>query len=579
MHIIRTYMKPYYGRLVWQMLIKISGTVIELFLPSMLSIILDEYAPAGDMRSVWLMGIAMFICAVLAWLGNCTANRLSTGISREFTRKLRRDLFDKIESLSAAQRDKITDSSMVSRLTSDTYNVHQMVDRMQRLGVRAPILLIGGLSVAACLEPVLTLVMACTLPLLALVVTFASKRSLPLYTIVQRCEDGMVRKIQENMAGARVVRALSRTLWERDRFDEVNESLSSSQRRASMVMATVSPLVSLLLNIGLAMVILVGAVRVSMGLSLPGKIIAFMSYFTIILNALLSISRLFMIYSKGQASSNRIREILNMESELQIKESEPVKEDAYLVFDHVTFSYNKRYADISDISFSIKEGETLGIIGPTGAGKSTLLSLLLRQYDPDSGEIRLNGRNIASMTAEELRKDVGIVFQNDFLMADTLRENIRFGRDIDDEALLSAADRAQANFIRQNEEGLDYELHVRGRNLSGGQQQRVLISRALAGNPRLLLLDDCSSALDFKTDLALRRSIREEHAGTTTILVAQRVSAVMAADHILVLDGGRMVGYGRHDELSESCPLYHSLCQLQLGDDADIHAKEATQNG
>ena len=164
-------------------------------------------------------------------------------------------------------------------------------------------------------------------------------------------------------------------------------------------------------------------------------------------------------------------------------------------------------------------------------------------------------------------------------MADTLRENIRFGRDIDDEALLTAADRAQANFIRQNEEGLDYELHVRGRNLSGGQQQRVLISRALAGKPRLLLLDDCSSALDFKTDLALRRSIREEYAGTTTILVAQRVSAVMAADHILVLDGGRMVGYGKHDELSESCPLYHSLCQLQLGDDADIHGREATQNG
>ncbi len=575
MHLIRTYLRPYYGRLFWQMIVKIGGTVIELFLPSMLSIILDEYAPAGDMHSAWMMGIAMLVCAALAWLGNCTANRLSTGISREFTRKLRRDLFDKVESLSARQRDMITDSSMVSRLTSDTYNVHQMVDRMQRLGVRAPILLIGGMSVAACLEPVLTLVMAGTLPLLLLVVVVASKRSLPLYTQVQQCEDGMVRKIQENMAGARVVRALSRTLWERDRFDEVNESLAESQCRASRVMATVSPLVSLLLNFGLAAVILVGAMRVSMGLSQPGKIIAFMSYFTIILNALLAVSRLFMMYSKGQASANRIKEIMSMEPDLKIKESAPVQEDASLVFDHVTFSYNKSRANVEDISFALKEGETLGIIGPTGAGKSTLLSLLLRQYDPDQGEIRLGGRNIASITSEDLHKDVGIVFQNDFLMADTLRENIRFGREIDDDALLTAADRAQAKFIRENDEKLDFALHVRGRNLSGGQQQRVLISRALAGNPRLLLLDDCSSALDFKTDLALRRSLREEYRGTTTILVAQRVSAVMAADHILVMDSGRMVGYGTHEELRQSCPLYRDLCKLQLGDAPAAPGKEA----
>ncbi len=575
MHLIRTYLRPYYGRLFWQMIVKIGGTVIELFLPSMLSIILDEYAPAGDMHSAWMMGIAMLVCAALAWLGNCTANRLSTGISREFTRKLRRDLFDKVESLSARQRDMITDSSMVSRLTSDTYNVHQMVDRMQRLGVRAPILLIGGMSVAACLEPVLTLVMAGTLPLLLLVVVVASKRSLPLYTQVQQCEDGMVRKIQENMAGARVVRALSRTLWERDRFDEVNESLAESQCRASRVMATVSPLVSLLLNFGLAAVILVGAMRVSMGLSQPGKIIAFMSYFTIILNALLAVSRLFMMYSKGQASANRIKEIMSMEPDLKIKESVPVEEDASLVFDHVTFSYNKSRANVEDISFALKEGETLGIIGPTGAGKSTLLSLLLRQYDPDQGEIRLGGRNIASITSEDLHKDVGIVFQNDFLMADTLRENIRFGREIDDDALLTAADRAQAKFIRENDEKLDFALHVRGRNLSGGQQQRVLISRALAGNPRLLLLDDCSSALDFKTDLALRRSLREEYRGTTTILVAQRVSAVMAADHILVMDSGRMVGYGTHEELRQSCPLYRDLCKLQLGDAPAAPGKEA----
>ncbi len=575
MHLIRTYIKPYYGRLFWQMLIKIGGTVIELFLPSMLSIILDDYAPAGDMHGVWMMGAGMLLCAVLAWLGNCTANRLSTGISREMTRKLRKDLFDKIENLSAAQRDRITDSSMVSRLTSDTYNVHQMVDRMQRMGVRAPILLLGGLIVAACLEPVLTLVMAATLPLLLAVVVTISKRGLPLYTRAQQCEDGMVRKIQENMAGARVVRALSRTAWERDRFDEVNESLAESQKDASMTMAMVSPLVSLLLNMGLAAVVLVGAVRVSMGVSQPGKIIAFMSYFTIILNALLAVSRLFMMYSKGQASAKRIAEILAMESELPVKDIPAVQEDAYLVFDHVSFSYNKHRPDVEDVSFSLKEGETLGIIGPTGAGKSTLLALMLRQYDPDQGEIRIGGRNIASIQPEELRKNVGIVFQNDFLMADTLRENIRFGREINDQSLMTATQRAQAEFIQQNEDQLDFALNVRGRNLSGGQQQRVLISRALAGKPRLLLLDDCSSALDFKTDLALRHAIREAYQNTTTVLVAQRVSAVMAADHILVMDHGRVAGYGKHEDLKENCPLYHDLCLLQLGSEQQPDGKEA----
>lgn len=568
MRFLLDYLKPYKWRFLWQFLVKVGGTVVELFLPSMLSIILDEYAPVGDMQHVWLMGGGMLLCALLAWLGNVTANKLSTCVSREITRKLRRDLFDKAQSLSAAQRDKLTESSLVSRLTSDTYNVHQMIDKMQRLGVRAPILLMGGLIVAAVLEPVLTLVMAATLPLLAFTVVKVSRRGVPLFTRVQRAQDGMVRKVQENMTGARVIRALSRTQWERDRFDEVNEHLAASQRTADMTMALVSPIVNLLLNLGLAAVVLVGASRVAAGVSQPGKIIAFLSYFTIILNALLAVSRMFVMYSKGSASARRLGEILDMPADLAVAPApKETRREPHLVFDHVTFSYNKTRPDVQDISFSLNQGETLGIIGPTGSGKSTLLSLLLRQYDPDSGEIRLDGRSIVSIPPEKLREGVGVVFQNDFLIADTLRENIRFGRDISDEALLSAADNAQAGFIRQKEGVLDFVLNVRGRNLSGGQQQRVLIARALAQSPSLLLLDDCSSALDFKTDLALRHSLRANHKGATTILVAQRVSAVMAADHILVMDGGRMVGYGTHEELRKACPLYHDLCQLQLGDE------------
>ena len=551
-----------------QLLVKLGGTVVELFLPSMLSIILDEYVPAGNMRGVWLTGGMMVLCALLAWLGNVCANRMSTNISRRFTLNLRRDLFRRVTDLSAAQRDAVTDASLVSRLTSDTYNVHNMVDRMQRLGVRAPILLLGGIMVSLSLEPVLTLVLICTLPLLAATIIISSKKGVPLFTRVQEGQDSMVRKIQENMAGARVIRALSRTEYEQQDFAHLNEELAQRQRTADLTMAAVSPIVNFILNAGLAFVVLEGAWRVHTGATLPGTIIAFLSYFTIILNSLLMISRLFVMYSKGNASARRIEEILAMPEDLPRQDAPARATENHVEFRNVRFSYNKTTNNVQDIAFSLRHGETLGIIGPTGSGKSTLLKLLLRQYDPDGGEILLDGRPLASLTPTELYSRVGVVFQNDFLMADSIRENIRFGRDVAEEAMLSAVDCAQAGFVHQKDGGMDFMLNVKGRNLSGGQQQRVLIARSLAADPRLLLLDDCSSALDFRTDRALRHALRERHGEATTILIAQRVSAVMAADHILVMDQGRIIAQGKHDDLLHSCPMYRQLCQLQLGGDA-----------
>ncbi|MBP3453076.1 MAG: ABC transporter ATP-binding protein [Clostridia bacterium] len=568
MRTIGRYLKPYVTRMCLQLLVKLGGTVVELFLPSMLSIILDEYVPAGNMRGVWLTGGMMVLCALLAWLGNVCANRMSTNISRRFTLNLRRDLFRRVTDLSAAQRDAVTDASLVSRLTSDTYNVHNMVDRMQRLGVRAPILLLGGIMVSLSLEPVLTLVLICTLPLLAATIIISSKKGVPLFTRVQEGQDSMVRKIQENMAGARVIRALSRTEYEQQDFAHVNEELAQRQRTADLTMAAVSPIVNFILNAGLAFVVLEGAWRVHIGATLPGTIIAFLSYFTIILNSLLMISRLFVMYSKGNASARRIEEILAMPEDLPRQDASAQSTENHVEFRNVRFSYNKTTDNVQDITFSLRHGETLGIIGPTGSGKSTLLKLLLRQYDPDGGEILLDGRPLASLTPTELYSRVGVVFQNDFLMADSIRENIRFGRDVAEEAMLSAVDCAQAGFVHQKDGGMDFMLNVKGRNLSGGQQQRVLIARSLAADPRLLLLDDCSSALDFRTDRALRHALRERHGEATTILIAQRVSAVMAADHILVMDQGRIIAQGKHDDLLHTCPMYRQLCQLQLGGDA-----------
>ena len=562
------YIKPYIPRILLQLLVKITGTVTELLLPGILSVILDVHAPAGDWHGVWLMGGAMALCAILAWAGNCVANQLSTNISRDITRTYRRDLFRKVSQLSAAQQDAVTDASLISRLTTDTYNVHNMLDRGLRLGVRAPILLLGGIVVSLTLEPVLTLVLLSTLPLLAIIIGVSSSKGVPLFTRVTEAQDSMVRKIQENMTGTRVIRALSRSGHERDAFGEVNEHLAHTQRTADLTMAVVSPLTNLVLNIGLAAVVLVGAYRVAAGVALPGTIVAFLSYFTIILNAMLMVSRLFVMYTKGAASAHRIEEVLLMPEDLTQISASAQPETAHIAFKDVSFSYNKTTPNVQGLTFSVGHGQTLGIIGPTGSGKSTLLALLMRQYDPDEGEILLDGKPLASLTRDELHSRLGVVFQNDFLMADTIRENIRFGRDVTEENMLEAIESAQASFIHEKEGGLEFPLNVKGRNLSGGQQQRVLICRALAGDPRILLLDDCSSALDFRTDRELRHALRARHGQATTVIVAQRVSAVMAADMILVMDGGRIVGAGTHDQLLEGCPIYRNLCQLQLGGDA-----------
>lgn len=568
MQILIGYIKPYLLRIVGQLTIKISGTVVELLLPSLLSIILDEYAPAGDWHGVWLLGGAMALCAVAALICNCVANRMSTNVSREITRAYRRDLFQKITDLSASQQDRLTDASLVSRLTTDTYNVHNMIDRMQRLGVRAPILLLGGVAVSLMLEPALTMVLLATLPLLAVTIIFSSKKGVPLFTRVTEAQDNMVRRIQENMAGARVIRALSRTAHEQESFGNVNEHLAQTQRTADLTMAAVSPVVNFILNTGLACVVFVGAIRVQQGLAQPGAIVAFLSYFTIILNAMLMVSRLFVMYSKGAASARRIQDVLLTPADLLQKDAPAQSEKAHISFRNVSFSYNKTTPNVANLTFSVQHGETLGIIGPTGSGKSTVLALMMRQYDPDEGCILLDGQPLDSLSREALHCRLGVVFQNDFLIADSIRENIRFGREVPDDQMLQAIDCAQAGFIHEKDGGLDFPLNVKGRNLSGGQQQRVLISRALADDPRLLMLDDCSSALDFRTDRALRHALRQRYGHATTVVVAQRVSAVMAADTILVMDGGRIVGMGRHDELMQSCPMYRELCLLQLGGDA-----------
>jgi ATP-binding cassette subfamily B protein len=439
-----------------------------------------------------------------------------------------------------------------------------MISMMQRLGVRSPILLIGGIVITSTLEPVLTLVLVGIFPFLVLVVFYISKKGIPLYTQVQSSADRLIRVVRENISGVRVIKALSKTPYEKERFKKVNTEVVEKELKAGMTMAVTDPMMNLLLNLGLTLVVVIGAYRVNSGSSEPGKIVAFLSYFTLMLNAVIGITRIFVIYSKASASAARIEEVLVVEDDLKEMDIEPVQTGYHIEFRQAFFSYTKEPC-MEDISFSLKRGESLGIIGSTGSGKTTLINLLMRFYDVSQGSIFINGRDVKSYNKQELRKKFGVAFQNDVLFADTIYENIKLGRNLSREQVKTALAHAQAgSFVQELEGELDYKLAIKGSNLSGGQKQRLLIARALAGNPEILILDDSSSALDYKTDSLLRKAIREQYRDTTSIIIAQRISSIMKLDHILVIEEGRMAGYGTHETLLETCEVYQEIYHSQM---------------
>jgi ATP-binding cassette subfamily B protein len=300
----------------------------------------------------------------------------------------------------------------------------------------------------------------------------------------------------------------------------------------------------------------------------PGVITAFLQYFTMILNAMLGVTRVFVMWSKAEASANRIGQVMNMEEDLAVLPlEENLPENApHIEFDNVTFSYTGVGTNTENLSFRLERGQTLGVLGPTGSGKSTILKLLLRLYDPDKGVVRIDGQDIRTIPYDRLRQKFGVVFQNDFVMEGSIADNIRFFRDLSDEAVAAAAESAQASFIAQKEGGMEAEVQVRGNNLSGGQKQRLLIARALAGDPDILILDDSSSALDYRTDSELRKALRKNYRNTTTVLIAQRVSSLRHADLILVLDDGEVIGAGNHEQLMDSCNEYRTIAEIQMGE-------------
>ncbi|MBR5668789.1 MAG: ABC transporter ATP-binding protein [Spirochaetales bacterium] len=585
MKFIWSYMKKHIWAIILVIIVKFASTALELLLPYILEYMIDDIAPQKDIRLILLWGAVMIVLAIVVRFLSVGANRGSVRIARKCIYKVRQDLFTKSINLSGDQMDEVGLPSLISRMTSDSYNLQSFMQITQTIAIRAPILLFGGIFITLSMDTGLALVLITLAPILLVAVIIISRKGIPLYDIVQTKLDNVVRIMRENITGIRVVKALSKENYEKKRFTEANEAMSRSEIKASIVMSRPGPVISLAMNVGLTLVVLLGAYRVNKGVTQPGVILAFLSYFQMILMGVLILNRFFLNMSKANASANRIESVMTRPDGLSVQPDAPeTDQKEYIIFDSVSFSYNaheasphgkkldsfaggKREKTLNSISFRIKKGGSLGIIGPTGSGKTTIVNLLMRFYDPQEGHVYLDGRDVRSFGLDELRRHFGVVFQSDAIFADSISQNLTFGRDVSMDQIIDAArDAMVTEFIEDYDDNYQHQAAIHGANFSGGQKQRLLIARALAARPDVLILDDSSSALDYRTDAQLRHNIKQHFDDTTTIVIAQRVSSIMGLDQIIMMDEGRIIGMGTHEQLLASTPQYREIYETQMGE-------------
>ena len=585
MRFLWKYLKKYRWMILGGMGLKLAGTLVELLIPYVMEHLLDHVVPRKETAPVLLWGAAMIALACIVRFLNVTANRRAVRVAKENILRIRQDLFHAALNLSGRQTDEIGLPSLISRMTSDTYNVQSFIQSVQTLGIRAPIILLGGIAITLTMDPGLALILCIMAPVMIGLVVFISYKGIPLYDMVQHGMDDIVRVMRENITGIRVVKALSKESHEMRRFGEANNTTARRDIKAGIIMALPGPVVTFFLNIGLTLIVFIGARRVNAGVTQPGVILAFLTYFNMILMGVMGLNRVFMMLSKANASAARIAAVAELPEDLsRLPESQGAKTErgGYIVFDHVSFSYagdgktetdraafagSTRQKCLKDIDFSIRRGGSLGIIGATGSGKTTIINLLMRFYDPEEGHVFVDGKDVRTWNRDELRRRFGVVFQNDAVFAASIRDNVIFGRNVDEQRLQEALeDSMAAGFVNRYADGADHEAAIHGGNFSGGQKQRLLIARALAAKPDILVLDDASSALDYKTDAELRKAIRNRHGDATLIVIAQRVSSIMNLDEIIVLDEGEMIGRGTHEELVRSCLVYREIQQTQMGE-------------
>lgn len=558
------YLKKHRYAIALQLILKISGTIIELAIPFILSYLLDTVIPLHSITYIICYGLLMCLCAFFACYTNIKANRIASFIAKDTVYEIRRDLFNQILYLSKSDQDKIGVEAFVSNITSDSYNLFQMICVSMRLGIRTPFLLIGGIIITLFLESKLALILIGCLPFLIIIVSLICIKNLKQFNKSLKKSEMLITSIKENVSGIKVIKALDKIDYEKNRFNVLNDEVSRLEGHAQISAAIVNPILQFVLDIALALVIVVGAALAKDYLTTPGVIIAFITYFTIMSNALISITRIFQSIAKGITSLKRVK--YPFEFKLEEFEKSDLTSDAYIEFRNVCYEVDGKKI-LDNVSFKLDYGQTLGIIGKSGCGKSTIINLLLRIYKPSSGFIFINHININNYDKNVLNALFGVVFQTDTLFNSTIKENITLFKEYSDEEINEALVNSDAlKIVNLHAEGLDYKLSRGALNLSGGQRQRLLIARAIIKKPDILVLDDSFSALDYKTDLLIRTNLKKYN--KTNIYIAQRISSIKDADKILVLNNGNVEAYGNILEIKAS-KTFIELSESQLGGDFD----------
>ncbi len=564
------YIRGYEKQTVLAPLFKMLEACFELFVPLVVAGIIDTGIKNADTVYIWQRCGLLVILAAVGLACSLTAQYFSATAALGFGTALRKDLFRHIDTLSYSELDGIGTPTLVTRMTSDINQVQNGVNLTLRLLLRAPFIVLGALVMAFSISPRLTVLFLVVTAMISLIIWAIMRTTMPIYRDAQNHLDRVTLLTRENYVGARVVRAFARQPDELDAFVQTNDRLKAIQTKAGRISALMNPLTYLVVNLGIIAILVRGGQQVNNGALTQGQIIALINYMSQILISLLRLADLVISVTRALASGARVNEILNTRTTMPdpaAAELPPVDNAPAVALDGVTFRYRDAGApSLTDVSFAARNGETVGVIGGTGSGKTTLVNLIARFYDADTGSVKLFGHDVKEYSFTQLRRMVGIVPQQAVLFTGTIRENMQWAApNADDDAIWRALEIAQAaDFVRSKPGMLDAPVETAGRNFSGGQRQRLTIARALVPQPKILILDDSASALDFATDAALRRAIKEKTKGMTVFIVSQRAASVQRADHILVLDDGRLVGDAPHADLLKTCEIYKEICLSQL---------------
>ena len=570
---LKKYINMYWKKYIFALAFLTVEAICDLMQPTIMSRIIDRGVNSKNMDYVLYMGGVMLSVTAIGAIAAVARNIISSNVSQRFGSELRGDLFKKIQSFSFENIDKFQGASLMTRLTSDINQVQNFAHGMMRIFVKAPILCIGSLAMAIFINPPMSLVLIGVVPIIIIIIFINMRVSYPFFIKIQKALDRINTVMREYLAGIRVVKAFNRFNYEVDRFEVANEELAQVSIKGMKVMSFFNPAITLTINIGIVLVIWFGGIRVNAGNMQVGQIIAFINYMTQILFSLMMLSHVFTMFIRAKASAERIGEVFLQENSLKDSEkTEEVKEfRGRLDFENVTFSYSGAKGDpvLKNISFTCYPGETIGIIGSTGAGKSSLVNLIPRFYDVTSGSIKVDSIDVKDINVKVLRNIIAMVPQKTMLFTGTILENIKWGNE---EATLEDVERvtkvSQAHeFIVSFPEGYNTILGQGGVNLSGGQKQRISIARALIKKPKILILDDCTSAVDVTTEAKIRGALKEYSSKTTCILIAQRITSVMRADRIVVIDNGSIMGIGTHEELMNGCSVYRDIFRSQIGEE------------